>query len=235
MSDERVRYTLEKETALLQLDDGKANSLSPAMQAEIGARLDLAEREAKAVVLAGREGRFSAGFDLKTMAAGPEAAFGMVLGGAELMLRLVELPIPVVAACSGHALAAGALLLLSSDLRIGSRGDFKIGLNEVAIGMTVPLFALELAGERLSKRHLRRATQMAEIYGPEGAEDAGYLDRLEEPARVTAVALEQAARLAELPQPAFGNTKQRNAAALAARIRANLQDDIARMTGFSKD
>jgi enoyl-CoA hydratase len=234
MSDEKLRYTLEGRVAVIHMDDGRVNSLSPEMLAGIEAQLDRAEKEAGAVVLVGREGRFCAGFDLATMGAGPEAAHGMVLAGAELLLRLSTLPIPVVAACTGHALAAGALLLLAADLRVGCRGEFKLGLNEVTIGMALPIFALELARERLSKRHFARATQMAEIYSPDTAVDAGYLDRVEALPDVLQAARGEATRLAELQQPAFRLTKQRNAEAMVERIRATLDEDVSRLTGLRR-
>ena len=226
MADEKLHYSLEAQTAVIRLDDGRVNSLSPEMLTAIDAQLTRAEKEAAAVVLVGREGRFSAGFDLKTMGAGPEAAGRMVAAGAELLARMAEFPLPVVAACSGHAIAAGALLLLASDLRFGAKDEFKIGLNEVAIGMTLPVFALELARERLSKRHYTRATQLAEIYAPEGAVDAGFLDELAAPEALLETACAAAAQLAGLQQPAFRSTKRRNAAAMTARMRASLDEDF---------
>ncbi|MCP5055870.1 MAG: crotonase/enoyl-CoA hydratase family protein [bacterium] len=178
MSDELLRYELSEEVAILRFDDGKANAISPTALDALNAGLDRAEKEARVVALIGRPGRFSAGFDLSVMRQGPEAAQSLVGGGAELLARMVESPLPIVAGCSGHALAMGALMLLAADQRIGSEGEFKLGLNEVAIGMTLPQFGVELAEERLSRRHLQRSVAQAEIYDPAGATDAGYLDRL---------------------------------------------------------
>ena len=107
-------------------------------------------------MLFGRSGRFCAGFDLNTIQESPDAARRLVAGGAELVARLAASPLPIVVGCGGHALAMGALLLLGADVRIGAEGEFKLGLNEVAIRMTLPAFAIELAGERLSRRHLTR-------------------------------------------------------------------------------
>lgn len=226
MAEESLRTEIVDDVAVLRLDDGKANALSDAVIGAIDAGLDRAEREARAALLIGRPGRFSAGFDLATMRAGPEHARRLVTAGAELCLRLFELPIPVVSACTGHALAAGALLLLSSDARIGVRGDFKVGLNEVAIGLTLPIFGVELARARLSRRHFERAAGQAEIYTPEGAVDAGFLDRVTEPEALEAAALAEAKRLAGLAQPAFRNTKLRSHAEIVAGIRATLDEDM---------
>jgi len=235
MAEEKVHYAIDDGIAVIRLDDGRVNSLAPDVLSALDAQLTRAEGEAAAVVLVGREGRFCAGFDLATMAAGAEAAGAMVMAGAELMLRMVAFPVPLVTACTGHAIAAGALLLLASDWRVGARGAFKIGLNEVAIGMTLPFFALEIARERLSKRHYARATQLAEIYGPDGAADAGYLDRVVDPEAVLETARAAAVGLARLQQPAFRRTKRRNVEAMTARIRSSLQDDLGGPTDRSRD
>jgi enoyl-CoA hydratase len=231
MADAPIAYSLVERVALVRFDDGKANALSHAAIDALHAALDRAEKEAGAVCLAGREGRFCAGFDLAVMRSGPEPMRRLVAAGAELLLRIAVHPLPIAMACTGHALAAGALLLLAADSRIGARGEFKIGLNEVAIGMPLPVFAYELARERLSKRHLLRATTQAEVYAPEAALDAGFLDSLREPGEVPGAALGEGRRLAALPQPAFARTKAALRGALVAGIRASLAEDMARLAG----
>ncbi|MCZ6459340.1 MAG: enoyl-CoA hydratase-related protein, partial [Gammaproteobacteria bacterium] len=123
-------YTLEGEVAVIGMDDGKANAVGHALIDEINQGLTRSLAEAKAVVIVGRPGMFSAGFDLKEFENGPEATTALVAKGARMMLRLFSHPQPVVAACTGHAIAAGAFMLLASDTRIGVQGEFKIGLNE---------------------------------------------------------------------------------------------------------
>jgi enoyl-CoA hydratase len=224
---EIVRFEARERVALLRFDDGKANAVSHAALGALAAGLERAEREADAAVLLGRPGRFSAGFDLSVVKSGAEASRALVTGGGELLLRIAESRIPVVAACSGHALAMGALLLLAADQRIGAAGDFRIGLNEVAIGLTLPVFAIELARERLSRRLLGRATALAEVYDPAGAQAAGYLDRVVAPDRLEAEALETAAQLGKLPRGAYVETKHKLRGATLARIRATLAADMA--------
>src|SRR5215475_2216116 len=209
MADDPVRYALHERVAVLSIDDGKANALSPALIAALHAALDRAEREAAAVLLVGRPGRFSAGFDLSIMTGGLDGLRALVKAGAELLLRMYLYPRPVVVAGSGHALAAGALLLLAADLRVGARGQFKIGLNEVAIQLTLPVFAMELARDRLAKRWFTIATSQARVFDPETACEAGYFDLLAEPDALLETALAQAQRLAALPHPAFRDTKLR--------------------------
>ena len=223
-----VKYELSGKVAILRIDDGKANALDPAIIDALHTGLDRAEKEAAAVLLTGRPGRFSAGFNLGVLREGPDAARGLVTAGAELAVHVARHPAPVVIACSGHALAMGAVLLLAADLRIGASGDFKIGFNEVAIGMTTPVFLVEFARERLSKRHLQRATVQAEIYSPESAVDAGFLDRVLAPDDLFAGSLEESQRLAQLPRPAFAGTRGRLRGAMLERIEATLADDMAR-------
>src|SRR5687768_8453991 len=169
-------YKLEEKIAVVTMDDGKANALSEAMiDALIGA-LDRADKEASAIVLAGRADRFCAGFDLKVMMASPESATTLLRRGAELLMKLYASPVPLVIACTGHALAGGALVLLTGDVRIGAAGAFRIGLNEVQIGLPVPVLAMELARDRIVPAELGRATLQATIYSPEDAAKVGYLD-----------------------------------------------------------
>jgi enoyl-CoA hydratase len=228
--EERVRYAQHGQVAVLYMDDGKANALSPALIGELHAALDRSERDAAAVVLVGRPGRFSAGFDLAVMTGSLDGMRALVKSGAELLMRLYLHPRPLVAACTGHALAAGALLLLAADLRIGARGQSKIGLNEVAIQLTLPVFGMELARDRLATRWLTAATTQARIFDPEGACEAGYLDLLCDADGLLDTAVAQAERLAALPHPAFRDTKLRERRATVERIRATLDEDIAALT-----
>jgi enoyl-CoA hydratase len=224
---ELVRFELRDSVALLRFDDGRANAVSHAAIEALHAALERAEKEAGAVVLLGRPGRFSAGFDLGVIQQGRDASRALVSAGGELLLRIVESEVPVVAACSGHALAMGALLLLASDLRIGASGDFKLGLNEVAIGLTLPAFALELAQVRLARSQLVRAAALAEVYDPAGAQAAGFLDRVVAPERLEAEALAAAAALAKLSRPAYQGTKRKLHGAWVERVRATLAQDMA--------
>jgi enoyl-CoA hydratase len=226
MSDAIVTYAATGSVATITFDDGKANALSSEMMNQLQAALTRANGEAKAIVLSGRPGRFSAGFDLKVMMSGPKAAKELVAQGAELLMKLYELPLPVVAACTGHAMAGGALMLLASDTRIGALGDFKIGLNETAIGMTLPILAQELARDRLEPCHLTSATIQARIYDPTGAVEAGFLDRAVAPAELPDASMQVAALLAKLPGKAYAATKRRLRAKTIAHIRDTLQSDL---------
>ena len=146
-----------------------------------------------------------------------------------LLPTRVTSPKPVVVARTGHALAMGALVLFCPDVRIGTEGNFKIGLNEVSIHLTLPVFAVELARDRLSKRHFTPAATQARIYDPETAKDAGYLDTTEKPEALIETALGHARRLAALPGPAFAKTKINERANTAKLIRSTLAADLVKL------
>ncbi len=221
-----VHYELDGTTAVVRLDDGKANALSEAMIAQIEEALSRARAEAAAVVLAGRPERFCAGFDLKVMMESPEAATALVRRGADFLMRLYGLPLPVVVACTGHALAAGALVLLAADVRIGAAGPFRIGLNEVSIGLPTPVLAMELARDRIATTELGRATLRAQIYGPEEAARVGFLDETVAADRVLVRAKEEAAKLGALPRHAFAGTKKRLRDKTIAHVLSTLEEDL---------
>ncbi len=226
MSPSVLTYALEGTTAVVRMDDGKVNALTPTMVEALLEALARAEKEASAVVLAGREDRFCAGFDLRIMTSGPENTMKLLRRGSDLLMKLYGLPIPLVIACTGHALAGGALMLLTGDVRVGSRGDFRIGLNEVAIGMPVPVLAMELARDRLSTTSLSRATLEAQIYSPEEAAAVGYLDVVVASDDVCTRAKAEAERLSALPRAAFSATKTRLRGTTIAHITATLEDDL---------
>lgn len=222
-----LQYDLDGAVAVLRLDDGKANAIGPDTVAALDEALTRAETEAGALLIIGREGKFSAGFDLSVMTSGVEAMQGLVRSGAELLVRLYASPLATVAACTGHALAMGSLLLLASDTRIGADGPFKLGLNEVAIGMGLPIFAVELARDRLSPRHFTAATVQGQVFDPAGAVEAGYLDRLVRADELEAASRDEAGRLAQLRRGAVGHTKARARQATVDHIRATLAEDMA--------
>lgn len=191
------------------LDDGKANALSREAIDALNGAVDEAESDTSigAMVLHGREGRFCAGFDLDVMRGGDQAAISaLICDGGALVHRLYGSGVPVVAACTGHALAAGALLLLGCDVRIGADVPCKIGLNEVAIGMVLPDWAMTISVARLSKRHLQRAVATARVTDAAGAVEAGFLDEVVSADEVLDAAVAAAAALAGLPGRAYAGT-----------------------------
>lgn len=226
MTTDVLSYTLDQKIAIIRMDDGKANALSVPMIDGLLAALTRAEEEASAVVLTGRPDRFCAGFDLRVMMSGPEQAKALLGRGSELLLRLYGASLPLVIACSGHALAGGALVVLTGDTRLGAQGAFKLGLNEVQIGLPVPVLAMEFARSRLTPAELTRATLLAQIYTPDEAVRAGYLDRVVEADQLLDRAKEEATRLAALARSAFKATKLRLRGQVIADIKARMEDDM---------
>src|SRR5437764_280880 len=227
-----VSFERDGAVGVISVDDGKANAFSPDVLSAISESFDKAETDgASAVLLQGRPGRFSAGFDLSIMTSGVDGMRALVTQGAELLLQIFTYPIPVVTACTGHALAAGALVLLVSDVRIGAEGEFKIGLNEVAIGMGLPIFAVEFARYRMPPSAFDSAV-LGEVFGPAGAVRAGYLDRTSPDVVEDAMATAQ--RLSGLRKGAVALTKDHARAAIAQHIRDTLSADIASLSGPTK-
>lgn len=228
-TDSPISLEIVGDVAVITMDDGKANAFSHASIDGIHAGLDRAAADAGAVMITGREGRFSAGYDLAVIAASDAERVALVKAGAELFMRIYGFELPVVAACNGHALAAGAVMLMSADTRFGADIDkAKIGLNEVSIGMLLPLFATELAEARLSKRHLTQATAMAQVYNPNQAVDVGYLDHLVDASDLHSTALAHAQELATyVRRGAMAGTKNNLRGPMIERVLAGLDADLA--------
>jgi enoyl-CoA hydratase len=213
---QRTRLTVDDRTAWITLDDGKVNVMSREMLDEIGARLD-ETRDHAVTVLAGRQGIFSAGFDLKTFQRSAEESKHMVEAGVRLIEKMLEHPRPIVTSCTGHAYPMGAFLMLSADVRFGVAGAWKIGLNEVAIGLTVPLFALELARHRLTGPGYARISTGA-LLEPDDARAAGYLDHVVDAAHLERAVSEAARRLYAIDLDSYAATKARMNGALVRAI-----------------
>ncbi|MFL7962712.1 crotonase/enoyl-CoA hydratase family protein [Pseudomonas kielensis] len=206
MSD-LIAYHLEDGIATLTLNNGKVNAISPDVIAAFNAALDQATADRAVVIITGQPGILSGGYDLKVMTAGPKEAVSLVTAGSTLARRLLSHPFPVVVACPGHAVAKGAFLLLSADYRIGVEGPFSIGLNEVQIGMTMHHAGIELARDRLRKSAFHRSVINAEMFNPQSAVDAGFLDKVVSAEELQGAALEAARQLKKINMSAHKNTK----------------------------
>jgi enoyl-CoA hydratase len=224
---ELATYELNERIATITIDDGKVNALSIPMLQSIHAAFDRAERDGAIVILTGREGYFSAGFDLKVFAGGDvDRVIEMLTLGATLTERMLGFATPVIAACSGHTVAAGAFLTLAADLRIGIDGPYRVGLNEVQIGLTVPWFVIELARERLQPPHFNRAVVSATMYSPAEAVTAGFFDRVVPADELRAASLDAAATLAELNPTAHTATKLRVRGPALKAIRSAIETEL---------
>jgi len=223
----RVSYQLQDSVATITLDDGKANVVSPPMLEETQAALDRAAADRATVVFRGRPGRFCAGFDLPSLTAGDAGSVKLLRGGFELAERLLSFPQPVVIACTGHALAMGVFLLMAGDHSIGIEGGYKIGANEVAIGLVMPHAAIEVCRQRIAPAYLSRVVNNAEIFTPAEARTAGFFDELVAEGELDARAQAAAARLAKLNTKVHAATKLRLRELLLKNLRAAMDADEA--------
>ena len=225
MSD--LLHTGERDgVSWLTMDDGKANVLSFAMFEAINAALDDAESNGQVVVLAGRPGRFSGGFDLAVLTSLTVDAARLLRTGFELSYRLLSFPRPVVVACTGHAYAMGSFLVLSGDYRLGvSDAEHRLTANEVSIGMTLPYAAIEVLRQRLTRAAFERAALQAEVFDPVSAVAAGWLDAVVPEADLLDAAQAKAVALTALDANAHCGTKLRTRGPMLDDLQAAIERD----------
>jgi enoyl-CoA hydratase len=220
-----VTHETDGHVTTITIDDGKVNALSPDMFNEIALALDTAESHGTVVVLRGREGVFSAGFDLTVLQAGGPDAADMLAAGFDLAQRLLSFPAPVVIACTGHAIAMASFLLLTGDYRVAVQGPFKITANEVAIGMTMPHAAVEICRHRLAPTHFHRAVALAEVFTPDDAVAAGFVDRVVDAGDLDETIATAAQTFGALHRPAHAETKLRERAKVLQAIQEGAELD----------
>lgn len=223
--NEVVQYKNEEQYAIVTIQNGKANAISYEVIEGLHAALDCAEQDNKTVILTGQSGIFSAGFDLKIMTKSSKDAVDLTTKGSQLSLRMLSFPKPIIIACSGHAVAKGAFMLLYADYRIGVKGAFKIGLNEVMIGMTMHNVGIEIAKARLATRYLERSVSNSEIYSPEEAMNAGFLDIIVSEDELLSTAIKTAALFEKLNPKAHTETKLKLRKAYLDKIRKAIELD----------
>lgn len=221
-----VTYNLVNKVANIVMDDGKSNAMSIAMLSELHNAFDQASQDQAIVILTGRSEIFSSGFDLNVFGQGAENILKMLTLGAELTEKILTFPMPVITACNGHALPMGAFLMLSADRRVCTEGNYKIGLNEVSIGLTVPQFAVEIARQRLTPAEFNRSVTTSYMYTPHEAVTAGFSDLV-----VTANELEKTANniageLHKLDINAYQATKLKVKSDTLKRLRHAIESEL---------
>jgi enoyl-CoA hydratase len=224
MSD-LISYQLDDGIATLTLSNGKVNAISPDVIAAFNAALDRAEQDRAIVVITGQPGILSGGYDLKVMTSGPQNAIDLVAAGSTLARRMLAHPYPIIVACPGHAVAKGAFILLSADYRIGVEGPFSIGLNEVQIGMTMHHVGIELARDRLRKSAFHRSVINGEMFDPQGALEAGFLDKVVTVDALQATTQAVAQQFKKINMTAHRNTKLKVRKALLETLDASIALD----------
>lgn len=217
-------WTTDDGVIAITMDDGKANVINRAMLDALHTGLDAAEEANVPLVLAGRDGVFCGGFDLSVLRSMTPEAAELPTAGFELAYRMLAFPTPIVIACTGHAVAMGAFLLLSGDHRIGRAGaGHRIVTNEVAIGLTMPRSAIEVTRQRLTPAAVQQALNLAATFHPDTAVSAGFLDAVADD--VVGAAREAASAFATLHRGAHRNTKRRVREQALAALRAAITAD----------
>ncbi|MBP8237684.1 MAG: crotonase/enoyl-CoA hydratase family protein [Pseudomonas sp.] len=222
---ELVAYQCENGIATLTLNNGKVNAFSPQLIDDFNAALDRAEQDKAIVIVTGQPGILSGGYDLKVMTSSPQNVIDLVAKGSTLARRMLAHPYPIIVACPGHAVAKGAFVLLSADYRIGVEGPFTIGLNEVLIGMTMHHVGIELARERLGKAAFQRSVINGELFNPQGALSAGFLDQVVAVDALLPTALAVAEQMKKINMTAHRNTKLKTRKAFLETLDAAIELD----------
>ncbi len=209
-----ITYAPRDHVAVIQLDDGKVNAMAMPFFDGLNAALDRAEAEKPgAIVITGRPGYFSAGLNLKVLPTlAPDDLRTTLQAFGHTMLRVFTFPIPTVAAVTGHAIAGGAMLMYACDRRYVADGPFKLHLNEVAIGLNLPTWAIVISEKAIPPRWHTEALLHAHAYTPDEAHEKGMLDGVTPPGELLTVALDAATPLAALDPTGYATTKQRQRA-----------------------
>ena len=209
MAEKLATLNKDGNISTITLDDGKANVFSSKMSQDINQCLDEVATEEGCLIITGKEGMFSAGLDLKTIQSGDtDKIIEMSTAAFKLLARIFSFPRPVIAACSGHGIALGTFLLCCCDYRIGVKGDFMIGANEMRTNMVIPDPILELIKFRVAQSHKYRAILGAEMYSIDKALEAGLLDEIVSPDDLEKTVNEKAKDLATMGHPSYTMTKE---------------------------
>jgi len=221
-----VTLKIDEEVAEITMDDGKANVLSHAMFDQLNEAFDVAEKEKMIVILRGRDGLFSGGFDLKELSKGPREALELTSRGSRFARRILSFSTPVIGLSTGHCIAMGAFLMLACDYRVGVQGPFKIGLNETLIGMTMHDFGIELARYRIPLNYFGRSVINAELYTPSNAIQAGFYDAVIKVESMETNISEITQNFKNLNMSAFVGTKIKSRRSLLETLDECIENDM---------
>lgn len=213
---------------VVRLDSGKRNVLT--LEAVEGLMDAIGpDEDAPVVVLSGRSDGFCAGLDNATLAKGSAEREELLARMGELLLAAIQGPTRIVAACESHAVAAGAMLLLVADVRIGTRGAYKVGFTEPRLGMALPELPAILARQRLDRRRLHELTVLGRTVDPEEAASVGFLDRLAGSDELLPVALEIGRDIASLSDSAYRGSIASVWGSSLKRIRTLVEAQLGRL------
>lgn len=212
---------------LLTLDRPPANAINEDLLADLSANLDAAREDdaVRALILTGAGNFFSAGFDFSTPRRDDSVADQLYRLYRDAHLKLLSFPKPTVAMLNGHATAGGLVLVLACDYRLGVEGDYKLGLNEVAVGASFPRAAFEIVRLRLPHARASELILGASLYPANQAVRLGLVDEIFAPDKFNDTILRRAARLGSYPRDAYAHAKASFVAEVAARIEAETPEE----------
>ena len=215
---------------VLTLDRPPANAIDETLLNDLAAALDAARVEdaVRAVVLTGSGAFFSGGFDFAAPRRDDAVAHDLYARYRDAHLKLLTLPKPTVAMVNGHTIAGGLVLVLACDYRLGVEGDYRVGLNEVAVGASFPRAAFEIVHLRLPHARVSELILGAALYPANQALRLGIVDELLPAEKFEETVLRRAARLGAFPREAYAHAKAALAAEAVARIEAETPDEALR-------
>lgn len=221
-----ITREVEDGVAVLTMDDGRVNAFDLDLFAELGQAFDASASDA-AIVIAGREGMFSAGLNTKVMAGLDVHGMTELLAAfGRTMLRIWLEPRPVVAAATGHAVAGGTILAMSADHAVAADGDYRWGLTETTIGFVMPSWVLAIARGNVAADRLDDLILPGAMVDPAEAVAVGFADALAPPDQVVPSAITRARELADLPRGTYAATKRRLRGPAAEAVLADLAGDL---------
>jgi enoyl-CoA hydratase len=225
----KINYEIENGIAVIKMDDGKANAMDNVFFEEFSKSLDHVEtNNAKVLIFAGRPGFFSGGLDLKLVSIlQPKELSTFYETFALTMLRVFSLPIPTIAACTGHAIAGGAMLSFACDRRFIIDGNYKIQINEVLIGVPLPSFMLLIGGSAIPQQWQNETLLHGKAYNPKEIVARNMFDAVvKEGDDVVDYAKSEAEKLLALNLPAYAITKKRMRSSRVEEVKILLKDEL---------
>jgi enoyl-CoA hydratase/carnithine racemase len=195
----------------LQFNRPPANAFSPEFIVALKQAVESAAQDgARALVLSGAPGRFSAGLDVPLLLTLDRPAMAFLWREFYALLgALARSPIPVAAAITGHATAGGTVLPIFCDCRVAARGDWKLGLNEVQVGLPLPPVIFAGLRRLVGAHQAERLAVGGLLISPDEAVRIGLVDEVVPLDRVVSRAVEWSRGLLALPVDAMAATRRR--------------------------
>ena len=226
-----INRMIHGEVHELRLNRPPVNALSPDLLRFLADEVRRSPMQgARALVLSGREGMFSAGLDVPVLIELDQEELGRALAAFfDAIGSLAASAVPVAAAITGHSPAGGAVLSLCCDWRVMSEGDYTIGLSEVRIGIPVPRVVADLATRAVGRRVGEALCVSGRLLNPVEALEAGFVDELAPGGGVVTAARRWCERIIEAPGKALAETRSVLRRDLIESIQNHSQKDVSRL------